>query len=82
MMRSFRERDCTRLCSQQIEAAVNLKCVRADDFRIEITSDTSGEVGFSGRGRADDEKDAAHAQETKSGDARFKRHVSRLKLLI
>src|SRR5712691_5200166 len=46
---------------QKIETAINLKCVGADNFGIEIARDIGGEFRFSGGGWADDEKDVFHS---------------------
>ena len=45
---------------QKIEAAINLKCIRADNFRAEIARDIGRELRFSGGGRADDKKYVSH----------------------
>ncbi len=59
-MRDFCERCGVGFRRQKIEAAINLKCIRADNFRAEIARDIGRELGFSGGGRADDKKYVSH----------------------
>src|SRR5713101_5097002 len=61
MMRRFCQSGGIGFCGQKIETAINLKCVGADNFGIEIARDIGGEFRFSGGGWADDEKDVFHS---------------------
>ena len=56
MMRHFGESGRVRFGGQKIETAINLKRVGADDFGADLARYIGGELGFSGGGRADDEK--------------------------
>src|SRR2546426_6291673 len=60
MMRSLRERCPIRFCRQEIEPAIYLKCIRADDFGTNFMRDIGGELGFASRCGADDEEGACH----------------------
>src|SRR6266567_8708353 len=77
MMRGFRERCHVGLRGQKIEAAINLKRVRADNFGAEIVRNISRQLRFPSSGRTDDEERARHMthkiyrQYKKSGDVRL-----------
>ena len=60
MMRSFRERCCIGLRGQKIEAAINLKRIRTDNFGAHCTRDIGCQLGFTARGWTDDEECARH----------------------
>ena len=60
MMRRFRQGRLIWLRRQQIESAINLKRIRADDFGADLPRDFRSELGFPGRGRPDDEENALH----------------------
>src|SRR5437588_3353658 len=62
MMRNFRERRSVRLRGQQIQSAINLERVRADNFCAELVRDISRDLGFAGRRRTDDEKNVFQDQ--------------------
>jgi hypothetical protein len=74
MMPDLRERCRVGLCGQKIEATINLKRIRADNFGAEVVRDISRQLRFPGSGRTDDEKRARYmTHETyrphkKSGD--------------
>jgi hypothetical protein len=61
-MRSFRERCCIGLRGQKIEAAINLKRIRTDNFGAHLTRDIGCQLGFTARGWTDDEECALHKQ--------------------
>src|SRR5438270_7183519 len=44
MMRNFRERRSVRLRGQQIQSAINLECVRADNFCAELVRHISRDL--------------------------------------
>src|SRR2546430_15189550 len=50
VMRDFCERCGVGFRRQKIEAAINLKCIRADNFRAEIARDIGRELGLSSGG--------------------------------
>ena len=50
-----------RFCSEEIEPAINLKCVRAHDFCPYFTSDICCQFGFPRRSGSDDKKRAPHS---------------------
>ena len=60
MVRRFRQRFSIRFRREQIEPAINLKSIRADDFGAARACDFCGELGFPDRSRTDDEEDALH----------------------
>ena len=60
MMRRLCARRSIRLRGQKIETAINLKRVDVDNLRIDIVCEIGRELGFPGRGRPDNEKDARH----------------------
>ena len=60
MMRGLRERCPIRFCRQEIEPAIYLKCIRADNFGTNFMRDIGGELGFAGRCGAEDEEGACH----------------------
>jgi hypothetical protein len=60
VMPRFRERRLIRFGREQVEAAINLKRIRADDFGTELPRDLSGDVRFSNRRRSNNEEDARH----------------------
>src|SRR4029078_11785655 len=60
-MRGFRESRLFRFCREQIESAINLKCVGADNLRANFPRDTSCNFGFSDCRRADDKESARHS---------------------
>ena len=60
VMRRFLKRRSTRFCRQQIEAAINLKRVRADNFCAETVRDISRQIRFPGCSWTDDKKRAIH----------------------
>ncbi len=62
MVRRLRQRKRTRFRGQQLEAFVNLKRIRADNFGIDVMRDIRRQFGFSGRGRPDDEEDIFHVK--------------------
>ena len=45
---------------RQIEPTINLKCVRADNFRANLACNVSRQVGLPGRSWADDKKCPPH----------------------
>ena len=59
-MRRFRQRRLIGFRREQIESAINLERIRADDFRVELLRDFRGDLGFSRRGGSDDEEGAFH----------------------
>src|SRR6266568_5931641 len=61
VMRRFCQSRGIGFCGQKIETAINLKCVGADDFRIEIVRDVGREFRLSGGGQADNEKNVFHS---------------------
>src|SRR5205823_14373104 len=67
MMRNFGQRCRVRLCREQIESAINLKRVRADNFATKFHRSIGRDFRFAARGWADNEEDPAH---NKMGDAR------------
>src|SRR6266403_1700589 len=77
MMPGFRERCDVGLRRQKIEAVINLKRVRADNFGAEIVRDISRQLRFPGSGRTDDEKRTrymthkTYRPHKKSGDVRL-----------
>jgi len=71
VMRRFRESRGIGFRGQKIETAINLKCVCADDFCIEIARDVGRELRFSGGGWADDEENAFHQVGTSLRDVRL-----------
>ena len=62
-MRNFRERFGTRLRRKEIETAVNLECIPANDFRVETARDIGGKIGLTGGSWANDVKDISHRLE-------------------
>ena len=60
VMRDFCERCGVGFRRQKIEAAIDLKCIRADNFRAEIARDIGRELGLSSGGWAYDEKYISH----------------------
>src|SRR6266550_3984258 len=60
MMPDFRERCHVGLRGQKIEAAINLKRVRADNFGAEIVRNISRQFRFPGSGRTADEERARY----------------------
>src|ERR1700731_2101337 len=60
MMRRLRPRRSIRLRGQKIETAINLKRVGVNNLSIEIVCEIGRKLGFPGRGRTNDEKDARH----------------------
>ena len=60
MMGSFRERCGIGLRGQKIEATINLKRIRTDNFGAHFTRDIGCQLGFTSGGRADDEECARH----------------------
>ena len=60
MVRRLGERSGARLGVQQIESAIDLKCIGTDNFGIELLRNIGRDFRFSGRGRADDEECAFH----------------------
>ena len=50
----------SRLRGSNVEVAINLNGVVADDFAPKILSKVQSQVGFSARGGADDRKDGKH----------------------
>src|ERR1700686_5658662 len=71
MMRRLCARRSIRLRSQKIETAINLKRIGVDNLSIEIVCEIGRKLGFPGRGRANDEKDARHQFDGTTG-ARLK----------
>ena len=63
----------SRLGGEQIEPAINLERIRADDFRVELARHIRGEFGFSGGGRADDEKQCSSMT---NDEGRFCRRIA------
>ncbi len=51
------ERGWIRFRGQQIETAINLKRVGADNFGVELPRDIGRDFRFTGRGRTDDEEE-------------------------
>jgi len=60
VMRDFCERCGVGFRRQKIEAAIDLKCIRADNFRAEIARAIGRELGLSSGGWAYDEKYISH----------------------
>jgi hypothetical protein len=56
MMRHFGKRSGIGLRRQKIEPAINLKRIRVDNLSAYFLRDISRQLGFSGRGRSDDEE--------------------------
>src|SRR6266404_1743039 len=60
MMRGFGERCGVGLCRQKINPAINLKCIRANDFRANFMRDVGRQFGFPGCSWTNDEEGARH----------------------
>ncbi len=60
MMRGFGERCGVGLCRQKIKPAINLKCIRANDFRADFMRDVGRQFGFPGCGWTNDEEGARY----------------------
>src|ERR1700730_5890372 len=71
MMRRSRECRGIRFPAKQVEAAVDLKRIRANDLGAEFVSDVRSELGFSRGSGTDNEIAPVHSPKKKSGDARY-----------
>src|SRR6266496_4088196 len=60
MMRSFSKGRSVRFCRKQIELAIDLKRVRADNFCVDVTGDIGRQLGFAGCSWASDKERALH----------------------
>src|SRR5439155_18462119 len=60
MMRSLGERGSIWFCCEQIQAAIKLKRVRADNFCVDVTGDIGRQFGFAGCSWASDKERALH----------------------
>src|SRR5437867_5355473 len=60
MMRSFSKGRSVRFCRKQIEPAIDLKRVRADNFCVDVTGDIGRQFGFAGCSWASDKERALH----------------------
>src|SRR6266498_1673158 len=60
MMRSFSKGRSVRFCRKQIEPAIDLKCVCADNFCVDVTGDIGRQLGFAGCSWASDKERALH----------------------
>src|SRR6266481_429698 len=58
MMRRFRNRCGIGLRRQKIESAVDLESVCTDNLRANFLRDISRQLGFTSRGRSDDEENS------------------------
>ena len=56
MMRHAREGCLVWLGGEQIQPAINLKCVRTDDLPVTILCEIGGQVRFSNRGGTQEEE--------------------------
>jgi hypothetical protein len=68
MMRHFRERGRIRLGGQQIEPAINLKRVGADNFGIKFARDGSRQLRFAGGGRTDNKENVFQIKKTSNAE--------------
>ena len=64
MMRHLRQRFGIGFGREQIESAINLKSIGAEDFRAGNPGDFRGDLRFSSRRRPDDEEGATLKKET------------------
>ena len=67
MMRRLCARRLIGLRSQKIETAINLKRIGVDNLGIDVVCEIGRELGFPGRGWANDEKDARHQFDSTTG---------------
>ena len=71
MMRRFLQRFAVRFRRQQIEPAINLECICADNFRLAFLRNFRGQLRFPCRGRSNDIEDAFHQVGTSLRDVRL-----------
>src|SRR5438270_3505943 len=79
MMLRFCQRCRIGFGREQIEATINLKCIRVDDFGADLRGNVSRDLRFASCGWADDEKDVlqiCHSERSR-GTCYYFRNIER-----